>query len=86
MSSFLAVIPYGIEFKEWVSQNIQALSHITFPLPTEEKEWRTWATYVLFLNPKIAPNTPIPDKRVFPNDEDWRVWASFFISNLPHSL
>ncbi len=72
------IIPYNIEFKRWASQLNNVIPNLTFPIPVPTKDWRQWALALLILNPKTLATIPTPSIFIFPKEEDWRRWASFF--------
>jgi hypothetical protein len=74
------VLPMNIEFKEWASQIRIGLPDINFPLPFPIEQWRQWASQVVNFN--NLHNIPLPTDISYPNDEDWRKWAAFFINNV----
>lgn len=74
------ILPLNIEFKEWSSQIRVVLSDINFPLPPEIDQWRGWAYQVI--NSNNLKNVPLPTDIGYPNNEDWRKWAAYFINNV----
>lgn len=75
----LIPIPYRITFNEWAIRVRTALSDESIPIPPEsEKNWRPWATSIQRIGKYSY--VPIPLKLAYPNDEDWRIWASEFLN------
>ena len=72
------LIPVNITFKEWASQLISALPHMNMPIPGEIEAWRDWALSVSLNNADM--NIPRADKLSYPETEDWRRWAAYFIA------
>jgi hypothetical protein len=80
MSNVL-IYPINITFKEWASQMRNAFPSLYFPNPLEISEWRFWADQVIIANG--LHDRVLPLRLVFPNHEDWRKWAAYFINSLP---
>ena len=74
------VLPINIDFMEWASQIRIVLPAVTMPIPTSVDEWRDWASQVVSSN--NLTNTPLPTELAYPNNEDWKKWAAYFINNL----
>ena len=70
------IIPQKISFFQWASQQNFADPSLNWPVaPASEKDWRTWATLVVYYDNRF----PSPSEQVYPKDEGWRDWASFVI-------
>ena len=74
------VLPLNIEFKEWASQIRIDLPNINFPVAPLINQWRSWASQVVNSNNLV--NVPLPTDIGYPNNEDWRKWAAYFINNV----
>lgn len=72
------IVPKNISFKKWASQIRIDYPGIFFPNAVDVKNWRSWASQVI--NANQLQNVPLPTELAYPNTEDWRKWASFFIS------
>lgn len=74
------VLPLGITFKSWSDQIRQDLINLSFPIAKSEEEWKDWAAQVVENN-KLA-NVPVPTNLAYPKNEDWRIWASYFVDSV----
>lgn len=74
------VSPIDISFKEWASQIRIDLPRVTFPIPPEVEKWRDWSSQVV--NSNVLTNVPFPTKITYPDDDDWKKWAAYFINNM----
>lgn len=75
------ILPINITFKEWASQIRIDLPNIDIPIPPGDVEtWRNWASQVVYTN-RLA-NVPLPTALAYPNLEDWRIWAAYFINSI----
>ena len=74
------VLPINIEFNEWASQIRIDLPNIDFPIPFPIEKWRSWASQVV--NSNNLSNVPLPTDIGYPNNDDWRKWAAYFINNV----
>lgn len=72
-------LPINIDFKDWASQIRIDLPNIAFPNPPDIKFWRGWADQVI--NSSGLSNLPLPTRSVYPKDEDWKIWAAYFINS-----
>lgn len=67
-------------FKRWVGSLSASLPHVTIPpCSRSDSEWRGWADNFMKSNDFLLP---VPLKRLFPKDEDWRKWAILMIQNI----
>lgn len=73
------VLPLGLTFELWVEFLINTFPNENIPLPPDVKHWWDWAS-LLILNPNFSI-APIPDKKVFPEQTSWELWAIYFIQN-----
>lgn len=74
------VLPLNITFREWASQIRIDLPNVTFPIPPTVEYWRGWASAVV--NGNMLQNVPIPTEIGYPNNEDWKKWAAYFVSSV----
>lgn len=74
------VLPLNIDFKEWVSQIRIDLPNITFPVPPKVEKWRNWASQVV--NSNMLLNAPLPTALGYPNNDDWKKWAAYFVNTI----
>lgn len=70
-------LPLRISFKDWVGDLNHSLPHMSVPVVSKEgsKDWWSWAA--LFVNANNLNGITVPDKKFFPEEEDWREWALF---------
>jgi hypothetical protein len=73
-------LPIHISFERWVSQIIQDLPEIKFPIPNQEEPWQVWASQVVAFNQ--LQSCPIPRGNAFESHDDWRKWAAYFINSI----
>lgn len=73
-------LPIHISFERWVSQIIQDLPEIKFPIPNQDQAWQDWASQVVAFNQ--LQSCPIPRGNAFESSEDWRKWAAYFINSI----
>lgn len=71
------VLPIGMTFEIWVQRLISTFPNDNIPLPPPVKEWWGWAAYLMQI-PKFI-SAPVPDKKIFPYEESWELWAILFI-------
>jgi len=74
------IFPIGISFKDWASQMKVNFPHLYLPNPLEVSQWRFWASQVVLAN--NVPNYILPTHLTFPEHEDWRKWATYFLTSL----
>lgn len=72
-------IPYNISFNDWVCFTKMSTKRLNVPLPRPVDQWREWVSDLQQANNNNA--IPLADKFQYPNEEDWRKWASFFYNN-----
>lgn len=77
------VLPLGINFKMWAAQIRQDLPNLSLPIADDLSEWRDWASQVINDNPSLD-GIPLPTDLAYPNDEDWRIWASYFVDSVTY--
>jgi len=78
------IFPVSISFQEWASQIRTSYPSLYFPRPLKNHDWRFWASQVVLAND--LPRTVYPTKLGFPKPEDWKKWATYFITNLPGGI
>jgi len=74
------VLPLNITFTEWASQIRIDLPQIDFPIPPSVDSWQNWASQVV--NSNRIQNVPLPTNIGYPNNEDWKKWAAYFVNNM----
>lgn len=74
------LLPLGVNFKTWSDQVRQDLPDITFPIANHENEWRGWAAQVI--NQNELYDVPAPTELAYPNDDNWKNWASYFVDSV----
>ncbi len=74
------VLPLGISFKTWTAQIRQDLPNLSLPIADDESTWRDWAAQVV--NDNALSDVPVPTKLAYPNEQDWRIWASYFVDSI----
>jgi hypothetical protein len=74
------IIPLGISFANWSDQIKQDLPNLTIPIEHDVNYWRYWASQVL--NDNILFGVPVPTALAYPNAEDWKIWAAYFVDNV----
>ena len=74
------IFPISISFKEWASQLRLSYPQLYLPNPFDVSEWRFWASQVILAN--NIPHPVLPTHLTFPEHEDWRKWAVYFLSSL----
>ncbi len=79
-SRISAPLPINISFDEWSSQIRVGLPEFSFPNPHGVKNWWEWASFVVENNE--LQNIPFPTKLGYPQEEDWRKWASYFVNSI----
>ncbi len=76
----MAVLPVFISFSRWANQIKNDFPNVSIPVATSEEEWREWAAQLISAND--LANVPRPTKLAYPNQEDWKLWAGFFINGI----
>lgn len=74
------VLPIGINFKNWSDQLRQDIPNITLPIAGNVRNWREWASQVV--NDNALSFVPVPTALCYPNEDDWKIWASYFIDSV----
>jgi len=74
------VLPLGVTFKTWSDQIRQDLPNLIIPIADDESSWRYWASQLV--NDNTLSNVPTPTDLAYPNPEDWRIWASYFVDSI----
>lgn len=74
------ILPIGISFKTWSDQLRQDLPNLSLPIADNASEWRYWASQVV--NDNALSNVPIPTDLAYPNVDDWKIWASYFVDSV----
>lgn len=78
------LIPDNLSFYTWSNSLRQSLPALNVPMPNKTaKNWWVWA--YLFLAINNLGFLPLPDKAMFPKEEDWRKWAWLFLKTYPPS-
>lgn len=72
-------LPDFLDFKTWVEFTKNNVNYLNIPLPLNEENWKTWVEQLQTSNP--SQNIPIATDNIYPNVEDWRIWARFFYNN-----
>lgn len=80
MKSTNIVLPKNIEFATWAAQIRVDLPSYNIPLIKEIKGWRDWASQIIANNALAA--VPVPTTLAYPNDNDWKIWASYFVNSV----
>jgi hypothetical protein len=73
-------IPLGISFANWSDQIKQDLPYLNIPIEHDVNSWRSWASQVL--NNSILYDVPAPTALAYPNAEDWKIWAAYFVDTV----
>jgi hypothetical protein len=74
-------LPIKISFNRWACSLYFDFPYLDIPLPPkDETDWREWAENLIYNN--NLSNVPIPDKKTYPNKEDWITWAEFFVNTV----
>jgi hypothetical protein len=70
------ILPEKTSFYDWASQQsfIRPEFKWTTP-PKDEKDWRSWAYYSVFLIQTKYPTVPLPDEKIFQGNKGWKKWA-----------
>jgi len=74
------ILPLGISFKTWSDQIRQDLPTISFPIADSVNNWKSWAAQVV--NDNALSKVPMPTDLAFPRNEDWKIWASYFVDSV----
>ena len=70
-------MPFGINFQMWVSQLIVTFPKENIPLAFPTKDWWGWVEQLIQIPTFVA--APIPSKKIYKDEDSWRLWAVFFI-------
>ncbi len=73
-------LPINIDFETWANQIRQDLLTQDFPNPPPVEKWREWACQVID-NP-LFQSVPYPTELAYPNPEDWKRWADYFVDTV----
>lgn len=80
MSSTI-LVPLPVEnFEDWCGYMATAFNNYDVPNPAPVENWREWVMQLYLSNPNLS-NFPLPLISIYPNNEDWKKWAEFFINN-----
>jgi hypothetical protein len=71
------VLPFGISFEDWGKRLIETFPDLNIPLPPDQKYWWDWGRFLMNI-PEFY-QAPVPDKKIYPKEEEWVEWAIFFI-------
>lgn len=74
------ILPLNVTFNEFFSQIRVDLPHIDFPNPPDVKNWISFAQSVVNNNDLV--NVPLPTETAYKNEEDWKIWAAYFIDSV----
>lgn len=74
-------IPGNFTFEQWANDLNNTLANKTVPVPSKDpSKWRDWVYQFISSNSNVS--ITLPTKFLFPNDEDWRKWAYFFVTDI----
>ncbi len=76
-------LPINITFKEWAQQLQIDLPNQNILNPPDISKWHEWAEQLLINNSFYA--APLPNRQIYPKDEDWKKWAIYFVSNVQNT-
>lgn len=73
-------LPNNLDFINWAAQIQRDLPNFQIPNPDPEDQWHLWAEQLLANNQFYT--VPLPNKQVYPDKEDWRKWAIYFVNSV----
>lgn len=77
----VVTLPLKIDFNTWACQIQQDLPKLNIQTPPDKVSgWQDWAAQVV-VDARLK-NVPMPTKLAYPGDEDWRIWADYFIDSV----
>ena len=71
-------LPVFIDFKRWTEAIKKDLPQYNITVYDGSITWQEWADSIIKDN-AFDSSCPIPDKLLYPEEEDWQEWAVFFI-------
>lgn len=74
------LLPKGIDFAKWANQLTLDVSQINIPIIKDVKQWREWGAQIVVNNNLY--NVPTPTKLAYPEDDDWKKWAAYFVNSV----
>lgn len=76
----LITLPLNIDFFTWTSQLHIDLPNISVPIAADIVNWREWAAQLITDN--TLSYVPIPSIIAYPNSDDWKIWATYFVDSV----
>lgn len=73
-------LPIGCDFFTWTSQIHHDLPNISIPIAGDVTEWREWASQLITDN--TLSYVPVPTLIAYPNTDDWKIWAAYFVDSV----
>lgn len=71
--------PKFLNFHQWTAALVWDLADYNVPIPPPNaKYWQLWATGLLESNPAFSL-MPYPTKWDWKKEEDWKLWAEYFV-------
>ncbi len=74
------LLPLGIDFLTWATQIRQDLPRLSLPIADSVDGWQDWAAQVV--NDNALSRVPVPTDLAYPNKEDWKIWAAYFVDSV----
>ena len=74
------VLPINIKFVNWASQIRMDLPTFDIPTIDDIEGWHGWASQIVTSN--SLSYVPVPTKLAYPENEDWRLWAAYFVNSV----
>jgi hypothetical protein len=72
-------VPGTLTFHEWGMSLFRVFPDNFIPTPPKDaKHWQEWSKNLLLCNPDFGA-APYPTKMKFEHEDDWKIWAGYFV-------